>query len=245
MELALEAFRLFAVDPVLDGDRHDGGDLLHECDDVSGVGGCRAAPENEDADPPVSCRQRQAARHLPAVLPEERKCRVDRAGFGNRNDRGLLRFPDHRRGSMLGERLRLERNGEVGWFEDDQAELGAQPVVQQQAEVVERDDRVELVAEHVKQLADRPMRGERLRRPQQRVVAREMCRVERHLLRHGSTTSRHLRHAGASSPVGPSTASGKPVRVLLFSTRGLHSDGFSSAFLLIEEVRQQQAHDMS
>jgi hypothetical protein len=38
---------------------------------------------------------------------------------------------------VLGDRLRLERNGEVGGFEHDQAELAPLVVVQQQGEVIE------------------------------------------------------------------------------------------------------------
>jgi hypothetical protein len=37
--------------------------------------------------------------------------------------------------------------------------------------------------------------------------------------------------------VGFSAASGRPVRVLLIPTQGRHADGFSSAFLVIEDVR--------
>ena len=111
-----------------------------------------------------------------------------------------------------------------------------QPVVQQQGEVVERDDRVELVAEHVKELADRPMRSERLRCAQQRVVAREMCRVAHRLFRHGSPPRRHLRPAGAPF-VGLPAASGRPVRVLLISTQGLHSGRLFLSVSRGEDVR--------
>ena len=103
----------------------------------------------------------------------------------DRDDGALLCLPHRRRRYILGDGLRYERQGEIGWFQDDEAELGPVLVMEHEGQVVERDDRMEVLAEHPKQLADRSVSGECLRDAQQRVIAREMCRVERRTFRHG------------------------------------------------------------
>ena len=71
-----------------------------------------------------------------------------------------------------------ERRHEVGRLQHDEPHFVGRFVVQQECQVVERDDRVQLIGQHLEQLGHGFVAGKRLRDAQQRVVAREVSRGE-------------------------------------------------------------------
>ena len=159
----LVALCLFPVDAVVHGDGDNRRDLGHERGNVVGVGHRGLAAERQNADAPVRGRQWQPARHLSPLAAEERDTRGQRAFLGDNHHGPLLRFPDRRRGTVLGDRRRLERRHEIGRLEHDEPHVVGSFVVQQEREVVERHDRVQMIRQHPEQLGHGLVAGERLR----------------------------------------------------------------------------------
>ena len=104
-KLALIALRLVVVDPVVHGDGDRGSHLLHERENVVGVGVGGTAAEAEDADLPVGVVS--GSQHV--ILRPWLRMNSSTGGcsgpfFGDRDDGSLLCFPDGRRRPMLGDR---------------------------------------------------------------------------------------------------------------------------------------------
>lgn len=129
-------------------------------------------------------RQWKPARHLQAFPVEGRKHRRQRSLVGNRDDRALLCFPDGGRRSVLGDRFRLERQLEVGRLEDDEPHGVLPLLMQDEGEIVERDQRMEVIGKDVNEIGERPVRSKRPGQAQDRVVAREVRRDENGPIRH-------------------------------------------------------------
>ena len=173
-ELEVVLLCLFPDDPVFNRDRDDRRNLLRERENVVGKRCRRSAAECEHSHPPTGCRERKPARRLQPFTAKRGQPRRQRPIVRDRNDRGRLGFPDRGRGSVLGDRLRLERQLEISGREDDEPQLILPLVVQQQGQVVERDQRMEVLAEDVNELGERPVSAKRLGQAQHRVVAREI-----------------------------------------------------------------------
>ena len=89
------------------------------------------------------------------MIAKERQGNRQRAIVRKRNDGAALRFPDRGRGSVIGDRLAQERGFKVGRLEDDEPQLIPLYLVQQEGQVVERDERMQLLGKDVKELRDR------------------------------------------------------------------------------------------
>ena len=178
------AQRLFAVHAVLDRDGDTGGDLFHERNHIVGVDRARTAAEREDADLPVRSRQGQPRRHLSTVRANEFERRMQRSLVGDGNDRSLLCFPDRPGGCVWVERGDGDGRRHVARLQHDQAHESGRLLVDDEGEIVERNQRTQFVSEHLDELANGLMAGERLRDTQQRVVSGEASRDERGLVGH-------------------------------------------------------------
>jgi hypothetical protein len=72
---------------------------------------------------------------------------------------------------VLGDGRGLERRHEIGRLEHDEPHVVRLFVVQQEREVVERDDRVQVIRQYPEQLGHGLVAGKRLRDAEQCVVA--------------------------------------------------------------------------
>ncbi len=172
LKLALVALCLVEVDSVVHGNGDGGSHLLHERENVIGVSGGRRAAEAEDSDPPVRGRQGQPTRHSSPVAADELEHWQQLTFLWDGDDGSLLCFPDGRRRPTLGDcrRRKCRRHDDIGRLQHDQTHPGARFVVEDQRQIVERDDGMEVVGEHLEQLGQRLVASQRLRNAQQSVV---------------------------------------------------------------------------
>ena len=135
------------------------------------------APEAQHTHPPVHGGQGQPARHPSSTLADPiegwRKGSIGR----DRNHRRSLCGPDGAGRSHRGDRQPSERRRwRIGGLEHHQPHFVCRIVVQNKGEVVERNNRVQMVGEHAEQLGDRAMTRKTARDAEQRLVPRK--RVE-------------------------------------------------------------------
>ena len=105
------------------------------------------AAEAEDAELAACRRQRQPACRLSPLTADEREHRLERPFLRDGDDDALLCFPDGRRRAMIGHSRRHEWKRNVIRLQNDQTHLVGGFVVQRQREVVERDDRMQVIAQ--------------------------------------------------------------------------------------------------
>ena len=79
--------------------------------------------------------------------------------------------PYGRSQAVIGHGRRHEWKRDVSRLQHDHTHLIGGFVVQHQREVIERDDRMQVIRKHFEQLGQGPMAGQGLRDAQQRVVA--------------------------------------------------------------------------
>ena len=167
------------VDAVVHGDGDDGRHLFHERDGVGQVVAGVGAPETEDAQTAVARGQRQPAGDRSPAIPDEFERGMKHAVRGDRNNSCLLRLPDNGPRASGRNRQRLIRQGrKISGLEHRQAHLVAGRIVQRQGEVVEGDNRVELVRKDAEQFGKTPVAGKDPRGAEKRLVSRQRVPVE-------------------------------------------------------------------
>jgi hypothetical protein len=81
--------------------------------------------------------------------------------------------------SLCGDGHRHERQVDAGWLQDDQTHFVCLFFVQEQREIIERNQRMQMIGEDTNKLGHCVAAGKDLRNALKGVVARKMCRIER------------------------------------------------------------------